>query len=106
MYVCRIKNFFIYEAITYIRNFFISQPPFPTNADLLDVDCSSMNDSFRKSCTVQLSAKLNNTISVTVSVHGSGVQMGYVYVVQATIHTSDGSDLESDLVTIGMHSKQ
>lgn len=65
-----------------------------------------MNDSFRKSCTVQLSAKLNNTISVTVSVHGSGVQMGYVYVVQATIHTSDGSDLESDLVTIGMHSKQ
>ena len=65
-----------------------------------------MNDSFRKSCTVQLSAKLNNTISVTVSVHGSGVQMGYVYLVQATIHTSDGNDLESELVTIGMNRKQ
>ena len=61
-----------------------------------------MNDSFRKSCTVQLSSKLNDTISVTVSVHGSGVQMGYVYVVQATIHTSAGNNFESDLIAVGM----
>ena len=81
----------------------ILQPPFPTNADLLFVDCSSLNDSFRKSCTVQLSSRLNDTISVTVSVHGSGVQMGYVYVVQATIHTSDGNDFESDLIEVGMY---
>ena len=61
-----------------------------------------MNDSFRKSCTVQLSSKLNHTVSVTVSVHGSGVHPGFVYVVQATLHTTDDNHFESDLIAVGM----
>ena len=61
-----------------------------------------MNDSFRKSCTVQLSSILNDTVSVTVSVHGSGILPGYVYVVQATLHTTDDNNYESDLITVGM----
>ena len=78
------------------------QPPFPNNADTLDVHCSSLNDSFSNSFTVRLSSEILNTIAVQVPVHGGGVNLGYVFVIQATLRTTDGIQIRSDPITAGM----
>ncbi|XP_065908834.1 uncharacterized protein [Dysidea avara] len=72
------------------------EPPFPKDAHMLDVQCSSLNDSFSRSFTVQLSPELDTTIAVRVPVHGTGVHLGYVYVIEATLHTTNGRILRSD----------
>ena len=64
--------------------------------------CSSLNDSFANSFTVRLTPQFTNTIAVQVPVHGGGVHLGYVYVVQATLETTDGIQIQSDPITIGM----
>ena len=60
-----------------------------------------MNDSFRKSCTVQLSSE-QDKISVNVPVPGSGIHLGYVYAIQAVLHTTDGNQIEKDLTAFGI----
>lgn len=62
-----------------------------------------MNDSFAKSCTVQLSSDPNTTVSVNVPVHGNGIHLGYVYVIKASLHTTNGDQIENDLITTGMY---
>ena len=62
-----------------------------------------MNDSFRKSCTVQLPSDLDTEISVNVPVSGSGVHLGYVYMIQAILHTTDGDQIEKDIIAKGMN---
>jgi len=69
---------------------------------MLDVRCSSMNNSFSRSFTVQLSPELDTTIAVRVPVHGTGVHLGYVYVIEATLHTTDGRLLRSDPIIAGI----
>ena len=63
-----------------------------------------MNDSFRKSCTIQLTPSLDSDISLNVSVPGSGVHPGYVYMIQAVLHTADGNQIKEDLTAVGMYS--
>lgn len=79
------------------------KPPFPDNADTLDVHCSSLNDTFVNSFTVRLSSEIANTIAVQVPVHGGGVHLGYIYVIQATLQTTDGIQIHSDPITVGMY---
>ena len=62
-----------------------------------------MNDSFRKSCTIQLSPDIDANISVNVPVPGSGVHPGYVYMIQAILHTTDGEQIKEDLTVVGMN---
>ena len=69
---------------------------------MLDVQCSSLNDSFSRSFTVQLSPELDTTIAVRVPVHGTGVHLGYVYVIEATLHTTNGRILRSDPIIAGL----
>jgi len=69
---------------------------------MLDVQCSSLNNSFSRSFTVQLSPELDSTIAVRVPVHGTGVHLGYVYIIEATLHTTDGRILRSDPIITGM----
>ena len=78
------------------------QPPFPDNADTLDVHCSSLNHSFSNSFTVRLSSEILNTIAVQVPIHGGGVHLGYIYIIQATLRTTDGIQIRSDPITAGM----
>ena len=68
----------------------------------MDVHCSSLNDSFTNSFTVKLPSNIDTVIAVQVPVHGTGVHLGYVYVIQATLLTTDGSKIESDPITAGM----
>lgn len=52
---------------------------------------------------VQLSPEIQTTIAVRVHVHGAGVHLGYVYVIRATLRTTDGNQIQSDPITVGMY---
>ena len=63
-----------------------------------------MNDSFRKSSTIQLSPDLHSNISFNVPVPGSGVHPGYVYMIQAVLHTTNGNQIkELEDTIVGMN---
>ena len=62
-----------------------------------------MNDSFRKSCTVQLTPDLDPDISLNVSVPGIGVHPGYVYMIQAILYTTDDNQIKEDLTAVGTY---